>query len=87
MNFLTDDSIFRIMMERLCCVSAFGDEKQAKENVEKKNYILPCGTNITLHEERIMAPEILFYPKLLGGKLILTSHMEGCNIEPSLWKQ
>ena len=55
------------MMERLCCVASTGDESKAKEKIEKKNYILPNSTNITLQEERILAPEILFKPKLLGG--------------------
>jgi len=55
-------------MERLCCVSAFGDGTQTHEDVEKKNYILPNGTNITLRQERTMAPEILFNPTILEGK-------------------
>ena len=64
-----DESIGRVMMERLCYVAPFGGEKQQKAEVEKKNYILPNRADITLQGERIMAPEILFHPGILRGRV------------------
>jgi actin len=66
-NSLAESKIARDIKEKLCYVSKdFEKELQSLAASEDISYELPDGTNLTLGNERIRCPEVLFKPSLLG---------------------
>ena len=64
------------MMEKLCCVAATSEE--ARKSTSQKTYSLPNGHTISLGAERLLAPEILFNPSILGGTVQFQYHFALC---------
>ena len=73
----------RNMVEKLCYVALdFEKEMECppkKTKAEEESYELPCGSIITLQDEKFRCPELLFKPSLLGN---LNEH----NIEEGIHK-
>ena len=53
------------MKEKLCR-TALDYEKEIQSGVKSSHYELPDGSKVTVSNERIMVPEAMFKPSLIG---------------------
>ena len=53
-------------MKEKVCRTAFDYEKEIQSGVKCSHYELPDGSKVTVSNERIMVPEAMFKPSLIG---------------------
>lgn len=71
-NTSAEFEIVKKIKESLCytILNNSSDEDKKKNETSPTNYVLPDGTFISLKEEKIMAPEILFNPSIVGTEFL-----------------
>jgi centractin len=69
----TEIQLINDIKENLCYLEInkrnMNDNKQSY-NIKSTPYYLPDGSNISIGEERIIAPEMLFYPEYIGREYL-----------------
>ena len=81
---VAEKDIIKIIKEK-CCYVALDYEEELKK-VENFDYELPDGTNISIKEQRIKCPEVLFKPNMIGKKFdsiskICYDSIQKCNAD------
>lgn len=67
--------IVKKIKEQFCYTVVSDLEKNKKSDQNQTNFILPDGNYIKLEEEKILAPEILFNPSLIGMEYLSFQQM------------
>lgn len=79
-----EKEIIKTIKEKSCYIAL--DYEEELKNVEPFNFELPDGSNISIKEQRIKCPEVLFRPDMIGkegsgiGKICYDS-IQKCNID------
>lgn len=72
-NTTAEVEIVKRIKESLCYTiisNNSSDEDKKRSETAQTHYTLPDGTFITLKEEKVMAPEILFNPSMIGSEFL-----------------
>ena len=73
------------MKEKLCR-TALDYEKEIQSGVKSSHYELPDGSKVTVSNERIMVPEAMFKPSLIGIQSPSLYNLNICHVGIDLFK-